>query len=65
MKRPGKKKRVMTAAAAAVARRGIKLGSSYAPRSRSGTRFPESARVSAQSTVRAALARPLSPREDT
>jgi hypothetical protein len=49
--------RLMSPAQRAVSRRGITLGSSQAGRSVAGGRFPESARLSAQASVRSALAR--------
>lgn len=44
-----------TAAARAVARRGLELGSAHAARSATSMRMPESARLLAQATVRRAM----------
>lgn len=43
-----------SAAARAVARRGLRLGSAHAARGATSMRMPESARLSAQATVRRA-----------
>lgn len=48
-------KRTLTRGDAVVAKRGIVIGSAHAKRSSHGARFPESARKSAQASVRAAL----------
>lgn len=49
------KKAASGSAGKAVAKRGIVLGSAHNDRSAQGSRFPESARKSAQSGVRKAL----------